>query len=177
MGGGEGLHFEYVQSVFAKYVLSDIRISKLCPNAENARESGKLEFFMQDAEKLTLQDSTVDRTIFMCVLHHLNNPEKALREAKRVTKLGGMISIYLPCDPGLIYRMLRKIFTRKIAKELGIDYELMNAREHINHYYQLNRLIKHVFKNEHFRARHFPIQIGSHDFNIYSVYHITLKSK
>jgi phosphatidylethanolamine/phosphatidyl-N-methylethanolamine N-methyltransferase len=173
IGGGEGLHFDYVKSGYTKYILTDIRESPLCPAASEAQKLGKLEFRVQDAENLTFQDAEVDRVIFACVLHHLLRPEIALREARRVVKNGGMISIYLPCDPGFLYRQMRKLFTRSRARKLGIDYELYNVRQHINHYYQLNKLIEHVFKDDKLLRSKFPVGFGTYDLNIFSVIHIT----
>jgi phosphatidylethanolamine/phosphatidyl-N-methylethanolamine N-methyltransferase len=174
IGGGEGLHFEYVKSGYETYFLSDIRVSPLCPAAENAATEGKLKFILENAESLTLDDSSIDRAIYACVLHHLPNPEIALKESRRVTKSGGMISIYLPCDPGFVYRKFRRLLTGKRARELKIDYELMNVRQHINHHYQLSKLIKEVYKDDLIRVRNFPFQFLSYDFNIFSVYHITI---
>ena len=173
IGGGEGLHFEYVKSRYSTYYLTDIRESDLCPSARAAQESGSLIFMLQNAEKLTFSDSEIDRVIFACVLHHLSDPEKALCEARRVVKSGGMISIYLPCDPGIVYRFLRRLFTRSKARQLGIDYELYNVRQHINHYYQLYKIIKHIFQNDRITHRKFPFRIGTYDLNIFSVIHIT----
>ena len=164
-----------MKPIYERYVLSDIRISELSPAAQIARDSGKLEFSLQNAEALTFANNSIDRTIFACVLHHLGDPEIALIESRRVTKNGGLISIYLPCDPGFVYRHLRRFFTYKVSKKLGIDYELMNVREHTNHYYQLNKLIKTVFRNDDIKVTHFPIQFFSYDFNIYSVYHVTIR--
>jgi phosphatidylethanolamine/phosphatidyl-N-methylethanolamine N-methyltransferase len=173
IGGGEGLHFKYVKSKFQKYLLTDIRSSELSPEAKQAMTDGRLVFSIENAEELSIEDSFTDRTIFACVLHHLLNPEKALMESRRVTKPGGMISIYLPCDPGLVYRFLRKVFTRKVSKKLKIDYELENVREHINHYYQLEKLIYEVFKNDVKKVKKFPVPLFSYDFNIFTVLHIT----
>jgi ubiquinone/menaquinone biosynthesis C-methylase UbiE len=172
IGGGEGLHFAYVKSGYTKYILTDIRESALCPAASDAQKSGKLDFRVQDAEHLTFQDGEADRVIFACVLHHLLRPEIALSEARRVVKSGGMISIYLPCDPGFLYRQMRKFFTKSRARELGIDYELYNVRQHINHYYQLNKLIEHVFKDDKLLISKFPLRFGTHDLNIFSIIHI-----
>ncbi len=174
IGGGEGLHFKYVHSEYDLYLLSDVRTSPLSPEAEMAKNSGKLQFIVENAERLSLENSTIDRVIFSCVLHHLNNPEAALNEARRVLKSGGMISIYLPCDPGFIYRQLRKVFTSRRSRTLGIDYELINVREHINHYYQLNKLIKEVFKEDVLRIRRFPFQFLNYDLNIFSIIHISI---
>jgi phosphatidylethanolamine/phosphatidyl-N-methylethanolamine N-methyltransferase len=174
IGGGEGLHFEYVKSGFSRYILTDIRESELCEAAKIARESGLLTFEIQDAEKLTLENASVDRVIFACVLHHLKDPESALEEARRVVKSGGVVSIYLPCDPGFLYRKLRLFFTRSRARKLGLDYELYNVRQHINHYYQLNKLIGHVFRNDVIHETKFPFRLASYDVNVYSVFHITI---
>jgi phosphatidylethanolamine/phosphatidyl-N-methylethanolamine N-methyltransferase len=177
IGGGEGLHFEYVKSEYDTYFLSDIRSSPLCSAAESAKSAGKLKFIIENAESLSIDDSCIDRVIYACVLHHLASPEKALQESRRVTNSGGTISIYLPCDPGFVYRIFRKMFTSKRARELKIDYELMNVREHINHYYQLNKLIKEVFRHDSVRVRHFPFQFFSYDLNLFSIYHITINKE
>jgi ubiquinone/menaquinone biosynthesis C-methylase UbiE len=150
---------------------------KLVPEAEFALQSGKLSHQIQDAHNLTFKDGTFDRVIFMCVLHHLYHPEKALTEAKRVVRPGGLVSIYLPCDPGLVYRIFRRIFTSKKAKSLGIDYELTNVREHINHYYQLNKLIEYVFSKDDVQKSSFPLKFTSYDFRLYSIYQITKRAE
>jgi len=174
VGGGAGLHFPYVKHTFSKYQLTDLLSLELTEEAKKAELDGILEFSEQNAERLSITSKSVDRTIFMCVLHHLGNPEEALKEARRVTRKGGLVSIYLPCDPGLLYRQTRKLFTRGISKKLGIDYELINVREHINHHYQLSKLIDEVFKDDLINSRTFPFFSISYDFNLYSIYHIEI---
>lgn len=172
VGGGEGLHFEYVKSRYSQYYLTDVRKSALCEPAAIAQKSGLLTFSLQNAEALSYADSKIDRVIFACVLHHLCDPEKALTEARRVVKSGGMVSIYLPCDPGFFYRQLRKIFTRSKAKKIGVDYELINVRQHVTHYYRLEKLIKHVFENDKVIKKKFPFRFAPYDFNVFSIIHI-----
>jgi ubiquinone/menaquinone biosynthesis C-methylase UbiE len=67
----------------------------------------------------------------------VDDVENSLKEARRVCKNGGVISIYLPTDPGIMYRFMRKIFTARRASKLRINYEYINALGHRNHFYSI----------------------------------------
>jgi SAM-dependent methyltransferase len=174
IGGGEGFHVKYVKHNFAHYLLTDLDPRKLVEDAELLFSEGKLTTKQEDASKLTFQNSQFDRIIFMCVLHHLDNPLSALEEARRVIKPGGLISIYLPCDPGIIYRFMRKIFTMRSAKKLGLDYEFINSLEHKNHFHALNLQISKVFKVDKTKGNYWPFHIANWNLNFYRVYQITV---
>lgn len=51
----------------------------------------KIEFKVANAEKLPFPDNNFDLVIFQAVLIMMNNPEKVIKEAIRVTKPGGNI--------------------------------------------------------------------------------------
>ena len=135
VGGGEGHHLKYVNHPYEQYFLTDIDLRPLTDYAELVKASGKLVNEFQDSSKLTYVDNQFDRVIFMCVLHHVNDIEKTLKEARRVAKSGGLISIYLPTDPAILYRLLRKIFTFNQSRKLKTDYEHINALTHRNHFF------------------------------------------
>jgi phosphatidylethanolamine/phosphatidyl-N-methylethanolamine N-methyltransferase len=167
IGGGEGFHLEHVKCSYKKYYLTDISLRELTTFAQELRKQDKLIQKREDAQKLTFLDDTFDRTIFMCVLHHLSDVERALSEARRVTKNGGIISIYLPCDPGLIYVLMRKLVTFQVARRNNINYELINAREHLGHCGGIFRLVSYVFKSDYVRVRRFPFSLLDHNFNLF----------
>lgn len=52
-----------------------------------------VELVLGDAEQVPLEDGSVDLAVFGLVLHHLEHPEAALREAARVLRPGGRVLI------------------------------------------------------------------------------------
>lgn len=172
VGGGEGFHVPYVKHYFERYHLTDISIRDLSKNAENLELNNKLTSSSMDAEHLAFKEECFDRIIFMCVLHHLNDPYKALQESLRVIKNNGLISIYLPCDPGFTYRQTRKIFLRKKIKDLNLNYSLINAKEHHKHVHGLDIFINDVFSTHKIVKKSFPFRFHVNDLNIFNVYQI-----
>ena len=105
----------------------------------------------------------------------INNPEKFLFEMTSKLKEGGVLSISLPMDPGLLWRLSRlfiKYFilkkTYEISKE---DYEYMNATEHINSIFNLISLIRYNFKNQ-IDESFLPFKIRLVDINLFYNVHI-----
>ena len=175
VGGGEGFHVPYVKHDFAGYYLTDISTRNLAKDALSLKVENRLTLVTTDAELLSFKNSCFDRVIFMCVLHHLNDPYRALKESLRVVKDKGLVTIYLPCDPGFSYRQLRKIALRSKLKKLNLNYNLINAKEHHKHVHGLDIFIKEVFKESKIVQKAFPFRIKIHDLNIFNVYHISVK--
>ena len=174
IGGGEGFHVEYVDQNYNEYWLTDLDPRPLDGLAADLFRQGKLFIKKEDAAKLSFKTDTFDRVIFMCVLHHLNDLPNSLSEARRVVKNGGHVSIYLPCDPGIVYRFIRKIFTAKQAKRLNADYELLNALEHRNHFLGIYLVLKNVFNKDIMKIQKWPIPIPSWNLNLYYILHVKI---
>jgi phosphatidylethanolamine/phosphatidyl-N-methylethanolamine N-methyltransferase len=172
IGGGEGNHVPFVRHSYKKYTLSDIDRRPLNPVAAQLLTEKKLKFDLQNAHKLSYEANSFDRVVLMCVLHHLENPEKSLAEARRVLKPGGLASIYLPCDPGLVYRMTRSLLVGFRSKKLGLNYRLLNAQEHRNHVQSLELMVAHVFSKDSIRTLRFPFGIKFWNMNYFYVIHI-----
>ena len=174
IGGGEGFHFDFVKENYDLYILSDIEKRPLSKFAKERQEVGSLEQITMDAHELQFATSSIDRVIMMCVLHHLKDPELALREARRVLKDGGLLSIYLPHDPSALYRIVRKILLWKTTKKLGIDYALINAREHKNHCYGIKIFLSREFLKDEIKVKRFPLNLP-HSLSFFSCYQINIK--
>jgi ubiquinone/menaquinone biosynthesis C-methylase UbiE len=172
VGGGQGRHVKSVHHTFEEYCLLDVRELPLVSYAEDLRVKGRLHFVTGKAERLPFHAESYDRIIMMCVLHHVEDVEQCLREARRVCKPGGQISIYLPCDPGIIYRFIRKLILLTNSHSRTIDYELVNAREHRGHVFSIHRLIQEVYTSDTVSERRWPFTWFPLDFNIFSVIHI-----
>ena len=62
---------------------------------ERAKKGGhtNLRFEVADIYELPLPDESVDAVFFHAILGHLNDPVRALREAHRVLKPGGVVGV------------------------------------------------------------------------------------
>lgn len=172
IGGGEGFHVPYVAPDFHKYVLLDLQNRELDETAKKYQRLEKLVQVVARGDHLPFPDESFDRVIFMCVLHHLEKIDSTLFEARRVLKRNGIISIYLPCDPGFLYRILRRLFTWKRQRELDIDYETVNAFEHRNHIFSLIRILKFIFSQDLIAYRWRPIPLPFWNANLYCIIRI-----
>ena len=172
IGAGNAQHFKYVKHGFDKYISSDIRK----PGEKiDAISDPRHEFKILDAEDLSsFESESVDRIIATCVLPHLGNPEKALREWKRVVKKGGVLDIYVPCEPSLLLGIAQIMTTKKKVERLGWNYERLQYREHRHHYPMLRMLIKEIFEKDIIEVRNFPPGVKFWQLKLFSVYRISI---
>jgi ubiquinone/menaquinone biosynthesis C-methylase UbiE len=172
VGCGQAEHIPFVQKGWKKYVCSDIAM----PSKETKKkieEAGGI-FLQADVHNLPFKDRQFDRLISTCLLHHLVDPHKAMCEMMRVVKIKGQISIFLPNDPGISFRILRRLTSGRKAKKFGIGAELklIYALEHRNHYLQLMTLLNEVFKNQVIKIRQYPFKGLGYDFNAFTMINI-----
>lgn len=164
IGAGEGQHLPYVRHNFEIYFMLDIRSSSSPVDRPNVIR------LIADAEELPFADATVDRLLTTCVLHHLTYPEKSLEEWRRVTRKGGLLSLTVATDPGVIQRSIRTFTTARRAQQLGVDYRIEIAREHRNHAASIMSMVEHVFRKDTVRYFGFPFPWKTWNFNATSTY-------
>lgn len=157
VGAGEGQHQAYVRHGYDQYINFDVRIPSKRP--------GGVPFVQADTEALPFKENTVDRLISTCVLHHLVNPERALKEWRRVTKPGGRMSFILATDPGFLHRLARWASTAR-AHDETYNHDLEMAREHRNHAWALWKQINHVLGHDEVTVRGLPFPWFTWNFNI-----------
>jgi len=80
------------------------------------------------------------------LLEHLQNPHAMLRNWVSVVKLGGVITLILLGDPGVVRRLGRYAFAKPRYEKVGFPYDYFVAREHINPINNLVLLISFYFK-------------------------------
>jgi ubiquinone/menaquinone biosynthesis C-methylase UbiE len=170
IGAGTAQHFKYVQHDFEKYISSDLRN----PGENLKRISDTRHEFKQiNAENLLgIKDKSIDRLIATCVLPHLNNPESALIEWARVVKAGGVLDIYVPCEPSLMLGIAQRFTTKRKVEKLGWDYERIQYREHRNHYPMLKMLLEEIFENDKIEVRNFPPGVRFWQLGLFRTYRI-----
>jgi phosphatidylethanolamine/phosphatidyl-N-methylethanolamine N-methyltransferase len=174
IGVGPGEHLPFVQHGFDQYVLTDLDAKTLAVAEKNLNKDygDKLLFETQSGSELSYEDKSFDRLIAAHVLEHIYHPHIALKEWRRVVKDGGTISIVLPTDPGLAWRLGRHFGPRKNAIAQGIDYDYIMAREHINSCNNLIALIRYYFPER--EEAWWPFPIASIDLNLFFVCHVTV---
>lgn len=168
IGGNLGEHCKYVEHDYAEYVVTDYREVDFTPINERIR------FEVADAEHLPFPDRSFDRILVTCVLHHLPNPERALEEMRRVVRPGGVVSITLPCDPGMLYRLGKVVGPYRSIKKRGapIDPRYFHYSQHRNHYPGLVSLIDKVFAPDIVKQRSWPLPIPIWNLNLFSIYQV-----
>ena len=94
-------------------------------------------------------------------------------------KMGGILSISLPTDPGLLFRLGRlylKIFSIKKSYKISKEqFDYMNATEHVNSIFGLYSIIKYNYGNN-LKDFFLPFRIRSFDLNLFYNVHITKKN-
>jgi ubiquinone/menaquinone biosynthesis C-methylase UbiE len=174
LGGNLGEHLEYVNHAYDEYVLTD-RFDSMSNAAKQALGVRRIRFEAEDAEALSFADSSFDRVLNTCLLHHLKNPEDALLEVRRVLRPGGVADIFLSSDPGLAFRLARWIGPRLSARLKGEEdlKTLMDARDHINHAGGLRRLIQHVFRLDSVKERSYPLRGMTWNSSLWHTFRVT----
>jgi len=179
VGAGSGEHLIYIKHDFDRYVISDLLLPVLSASAnmkavEYQENKKVIELKIENIENLTFTDSHFDRVVVTCVLHHLENPLIALQELRRVTRDGGLINVYIPSDPGLMYRILQTIISTRRFRNHFSDSEIrfLRAAEHRNHVASISSLLLGIFSDDEISIRSFPkINFGwnSRIFQIFNI--------
>ena len=84
---------------------------------------------------------------------------------------GGVMSVLLPCDPGLLWRLGRLLGPRARATEAGIDYDYWMAREHVNPINNLVVFIRYYFSE--LAEAWLPTRLPFPDVNLFYLCHVT----
>jgi len=172
IGAGDAPHLNYLKHHYDEYFIAEISTYAL----EFYKEMKNVKAYSYDGVNLPFENNFFDRIIIVQCLEHINDPEKFLFEMMSKLKNDGVLSISLPTDPGLLWRLGRlyiKYFslkkTYKITKE---EYEYMHATEHINSIFNLIHLIRYNFKNK-IEENYLPFKIKLPDINLFYNVHVT----
>lgn len=97
-----------------------------------------------------------------------------MQNIRRWLKPGGVFTLFLPSDPGIFNRLNRRVFVMPKARRLGFrDYDLMNAREHRNHYWSLRTELLEQFAGDRIQRQYKPFGIPSGNLSTHSFWQIT----
>jgi ubiquinone/menaquinone biosynthesis C-methylase UbiE len=177
IGAGTGEHVKFVRHKFEEYILSDLD-QKTLDVAESKlknQHADKLKFDCQEGSELRYSDNSFDRVIATHVLEHIYQPHLALKEWARVVRDGGVLSILIPTDPGLAWRLGRHLGPRKNAISQGISYDYVMAREHVNSCNNLIAILRHYFPDA--KESWWPFPVPSIDLNLFFSFHAVIHKK
>lgn len=177
IGAGTGEHVGFVRHGFERYVLSDLdgKTLEVAKRKLSGKFTNKLLYEEQSGEGLSYVDNSFDRLIATHVLEHIIQPHLVIKEWRRVVKNGGVLSILIPTDPGVAWRLGRNLGPRKNAIAQGVDYDYLMAREHVNSCNNLIALLRHYFPER--TEAWWPLPIPSIDLNLFFVFHAVVKKE
>ena len=161
IGAGQGEHFPFVNTNFAKYTMSDISDWGAPDISKILETDNRVTFEIQDIQALTYPDSSFDRVITTCVIAHVDEPYESFLEVRRVTKNEGTCSFLVSADPSILLRFIRAMLTAPKMKKLGSPYLLINAISHRNSAGGIIEIAKHVFQQDEVQIKYFPFSVRS----------------
>jgi phosphatidylethanolamine/phosphatidyl-N-methylethanolamine N-methyltransferase len=164
VGTGSGVHYPFVKHDFDTYEMSDNSDFFLDTLRNRYASDERVSVVEMNARFPNRPVDIYDRLIACHVLEHLPEPHDALRQWWSLVRNGGVISLILPCDPGVAWRLGRNFGPRSSLAKRGLPYDYIMAREHINSITNLRALIKFYFDDvdEYWR----PFFVPSVDLNL-----------
>jgi ubiquinone/menaquinone biosynthesis C-methylase UbiE len=180
VGAGDGAHFKFTKirnNSNVQLTALDVRIpSKAITELELGGGSLSITWIEGNVEKIPLEDEIFDRVTSTCLLHHVDDPLAAMLEMRRVTAISGEISIGLPTDPGLANRFIKKLYTYKKARNLGMENPaFVYSLDHQNHIFGLIEIAKYVFRKDDLSINYLPFKVKSANLNLLVVLKVVKK--
>jgi SAM-dependent methyltransferase len=175
IGSGQFSHYNFIKNKeHVNYEMTSDNINDIKILKKKFKQKKKLKIYQLSIKEFLKSSLKYDRIILSHVLEHLDDPEKILDKIyKKKLNNNGIISITLPCDPGLVWDLGRFWQFIKKYKKYGIkksDYYYFMATEHINPITNLIRIIN--FNYKYINENYLPFFIKSVNFNL--MYNVTI---
>jgi len=171
VGAGTGEHLSYVAPDYGRYVMVDLFGPPVNPFWQG---DPRISWVTSDISADLQFEGSFDRIISMCVFHHLADPRAAMQNIRRWLKPGGVFTLFLPSDPGMLNRLNRRVFVTPRARRLGFkEYDLVSAREHRNHYWSLRTELLEQFAGDQIQRKYKPFGIPLGNLSTHSFWRIT----
>jgi SAM-dependent methyltransferase len=192
LGAGQNRHMDSVIHKYSEYHLVDIRYKLLLDSIlENSGEYKSIQISQKHAEfqktqspnagaRIFVSDENAnqlgrypndyfDRVFSTCLIMHLEDPEQALSEWRRILRNNGRLSIYVHSEPGLLLRFARYVGLRGKAKRRGFDHIRFVYLEHRYSFLFLKYLIADVFSEDEIVWDSYPVPLLSWNFSFWKV--------
>ena len=172
IGAGRGEFYEYIEKNFQSYLMTDISDWGKNHILELGKKDPRIKFEQQNIEDIKYEDNYFDRIIVSCVIAHVTELFKALEEVRRVTKPGGVISIFISTDPSILLRIARKVFTERKMKNLSIPYKLLNSIQHRNTPTSILDMVDWIYQKDKVEKDYLPFKIKSWNLSTHLIVNI-----
>jgi phosphatidylethanolamine/phosphatidyl-N-methylethanolamine N-methyltransferase len=178
LGASSDAHLKFVSKPYSQYTLSDLNIEILLKSKFSGEFSRYQNIEIKQIDATNIENSVhagvYDRIIACNVLEHLHHPEEVITSWFDSLPRFGVLSILLPCDPGLLWRFGRNLGHRQHIISKGFNYDLIMALEHINPINNLITIIDSLFPDDA-KFTYFPFFAKSWNFNLFLSVHIAKK--
>lgn len=180
VGAGSLQHYPFVRHAREHYIATDIRPPVEGPFVtalEQRTAPGNLTFQLADATRLPFASQSVDRIVAGCLAVHLKDPLAAIIEWQRVCRPCGVIDFLVPCDPGLLLRVFRRMVSEPSAKRRGVapaHFRLINALDHVSSFERMVTLTRAALEpHRDLRITYYPLRfLPSWNLNAFAVFTI-----
>jgi SAM-dependent methyltransferase len=154
IGAGVGGHIEFEDLARQDYHCIELRENM---SAEIKRRFPAVTVTTGSCQERThYEDGYFDRAVAVHVLEHLPDLPAAVAELHRLLRVGGILAIVIPCDPGIAYEFARQISSARIfRRRYKMPYMWLMRREHINSPAEIRSVLRSRF-DETNRA-YFPL--------------------
>jgi SAM-dependent methyltransferase len=175
VGANRGEHLAYVRHGYDSYLMTDLEAPEVPPEV---LAGGRVELGAADVTALPFADGSFDRVVSTCVLHHVESPLQAALEMRRVTRAGGCVSVLMPTDPGLAYRLGKALTSGRRARRQGIGqmHDLVSALDHRNHFRSIRTQLDYVFRDDAPTVRWYPWRFPGVELNAFVVFEARVRS-
>ena len=174
VGAGNAPHYKFIKHEYDEYHIVETSGTII----GNYTDNHKVIAANYDGKILPYEKEYFDRIIISHCLEHIIDPEAFLFEMMEKLKTGGVLSISLPTDPGLLFRLGRvylKIFSLRNKYKISPEkFDYMNATEHVNSIFGLSSIIKYNYK-DCLKDYYLPFKIKLFDLNLFYNVHIFKK--
>ena len=174
VGAGNAPHYKFIKHEYDEYHIAETSRTIF----GNYTDNPKVIAANYDGKILPYEKEYFDRIIISHCLEHIVDPEAFLFEMMEKLKTGGVLSISLPTDPGLLFRIGRlylKIFSLRNKYKISSEkFDYMNATEHVNSIFGLSSIIKYNYK-DCLKDYYLPFKIKLFDLNLFYNVHIFKK--
>ena len=109
-------------------------------------------------ERTRYDDGYFDRAVAVHVLEHLPDLPRAISELHRLLRVGGILSMVIPCDPGIAWEFARQTSSARIfRRRYNMPYMWLMRREHINSPAEIISILKSGF--DEIDRTYFPLDL------------------
>lgn len=182
LGCGNFEHHPFVNHKYDSYTATDLRFPPQSQVQKFLKIHKGNSFQIADATNLPFPRHTFDRVVVGCLIVHLVDIKQVAHEWQRVTKVDGIIDFVIPCDPGILSRVFRRVISVPSARKYGVTketYQKINAYEHVSLFPRTWTILKgEIEPDREMKIRYFPFPfLKSWNLNAFAIVSIQAKKR